>query len=221
MGKHETQRSPVELAADELNFMQHIFPKVSEQNCDPKFIINMDQTPIFFTCHSKKILKWKGTKSVHILTSRNDTKRATLAVFVFADRSNLPPILIFKGTQNGQIAKKELSNFPPGCKYFCQENGWMDERVMIEWIENIFKPFIETALENVVPLPVLDSYQCDMMTSVVETIQQLGVEVEHIPGGCTSLCQPVDVGINKAMKMLVHNDWEDWMLDSGINVLVV
>ena len=49
-----------------------------------------------------------------------------------------------------------------------------------------------------------------MMTSVVEAIQQFGIEVE-----------PVNVGINKALKMLVCKNWEDWMLDSGINVSVV
>jgi hypothetical protein len=32
-----------------------------------------------------------------------------------------------------------------------------------------------------------------MMSSVVGKIHDLGVEVEHIPGRCTSLCQPVDV----------------------------
>ena len=58
MGTHETQRSPVEAAADALDFMQHSCPKDSEHNCNPKFIINMDQTPISFTCHSKK--HWNG-----------------------------------------------------------------------------------------------------------------------------------------------------------------
>ena len=38
-----------------------------------------------------------------------------------------------------------------------------------------------------------------------------------MPGGHTSLCQPVDVGINKALKMFVHKDGKDWMLDAGIN----
>ena len=95
----------------------------------------------------------------------------------------------------------------------------MDEKAMIEWVENILKPYIETASKNVVLLLLLDSYGCHMMTSVVEAIQQLGVEVKHIPGGCTSLCQPVDIGINKALKMLVHKDQEVW--DSGINGLVV
>ena len=65
--------------------------------------------------------------------------------------------------------QKKFPYFSPGCKYYCQKNSWMDERVMIEWV----------------------SYWCYMMTSVVDSIQQLGEEVEHIPGGCTSLCQPV------------------------------
>ena len=39
-----------------------------------------------------------------------------------------------------------------------------------------------------------------IMASVVNEIQALGVEVEHIPGGYTYLCQPVDIDINKPYK---------------------
>ena len=98
MGTHETQRSPVESAVNAFDFMQHICPKVSEQNLDPKFDINIDQTSIFFNFHSKKMLEWKGMKSVKIHTSTNDTKRVTLALSVCADSSKLPPIVLFKGT---------------------------------------------------------------------------------------------------------------------------
>ena len=37
-------------------------------------------------------------------------------------------------------------------------------------------------------------------------------------GGCTSLCQSVDVGINRSLKTNIHKDWEDCMLDLGISV---
>ena len=39
-----------------------------------------------------------------------------------------------------------------------------------------------------------------MMSSVVHKIQDLGVEIEHIPGGCKGLCQPIDVGVRKPFK---------------------
>jgi hypothetical protein len=43
-------------------------------------------------------------------------------------------------------------------------------------------------------------------------IQSLRIEVIHIPVGCTYLCQPVDVGINKSMKMGMREKWENWMV---------
>jgi hypothetical protein len=39
------------------------------------------------------------------------------------------------------------------------------------------------------------------------------IEVIHIRAGCTYLCQPVDVGINKTIKNVMREKWEDWMLD--------
>ena len=35
----------------------------------------------------------------------------------------------------------------------------------------------------------------------------------HIPAGCTYLCQPVDMGINKSIKTAMKGKWEDWILD--------
>ena len=54
------------------------------------------------------------------------------------------------------------------------------------------------------------------MASVVNEIQDLGVEVEHIPGGCTYLCQPVNIGINKPYKKHMRRQWELWMISEGM-----
>ena len=51
-----------------------------------------------------------------------------------------------------------------------------------------------------------------MIASVVDRICDLDVQVEHIPGGCTGMCQPVDVGIGKLLKNYVQKMWEDWMV---------
>ena len=55
-------------------------------------------------------------------------------------------------------------------------------------------------------------YRCHVMASLVNEIQELGMEVEHIPGGCTYLCQPVDIGINKPYKKHMRHQWEIWMI---------
>jgi hypothetical protein len=52
-----------------------------------------------------------------------------------------------------------------------------------------------------------------MMGTVVNRIQSLGIEVIRIPPGCTYLCQPADIGINKMIKCGMREKWEDWMLE--------
>ena len=121
------------------------------------------------------------------------------------------PFFVFLGKLNGRIVQREFPMYPQGMVYACQDNAWMDERVMLMWVEMVY-----TAPDNVVPLLFLESYCCHMMNSVVNAIQDLGVEVKHIPGGCTSLCQPADIGINKPFKAFLHKAWEKWMIDEGI-----
>jgi hypothetical protein len=55
------------------------------------------------------------------------------------------------------------------------------------------------------------------MKSTVNAIEHLGVEVEHIPGGRTYLCQPVDVGVNKPFKSRILKLWEEWMISTGLH----
>ena len=125
------------------------------------------------------------------------------------------PFFVFLGKPNGRIVQCEFPMYPQGMIYACQDNAWMDKRVMLMWVDMVLKPYVDTAPENVVPLLFLDSYHCHMMNSVVNAIQDLGVEVEHIPGGCTSLCQPVDIGINyRNMSKL-----KGWTLQSSLLTL--
>ena len=84
---------------------------------------------------------------------------------------------------------------------------------MGQWVDNVLSAYLlaNPPLEGVIPVLLLDSYRCHMMASVVSRIEALGVEVIHIPGGCTGLCQPLDVGVNRAFKARVRRMWEEWL----------
>ncbi len=123
-----------------------------------------------------------------------------MAMTIVGDGAVLPLTIIFKRKHDGRITGLELMMYPVGHHYCCQEAVWMDEQVMLAWVEEVLAPYVVMAPEDIIPLLILDSYQCHMMASVVYKIQELGVEVKHIPGGCTSLCQPVDIGFNKPFK---------------------
>ena len=55
-----------------------------------------------------------------------------------------------------------------------------------------------------------------MMGGIVTKIQLLRIEVQHIPGGCTYLCQLVDIGVNKPNKIKVAEQCEDWVDTEGV-----
>jgi hypothetical protein len=135
---------------------------------------------------------------------------------VTASGKILKPLDIFKGARNGRIVQREFPTYENDMIYLCQANAWMDKEAMLVWIEQVLCPHIETAPPGILPILFLDSYRCHMMASVVGKIQDLGVELEHIPGGCTSICVLVDIGVNKPFKNRLRQQWEEWMIKEGL-----
>ena len=213
MGTKVSQRLPAEVSQEATEFQEFIRPMLLGPERSLHWIINMDQTPVFFSMHPKKTLEILGTKTVVIRTSTNDTKRATVALTITAAGDQLVPMVVYKGTENGTIKKRELQNHHPTCIYKTQHNAWMDERVMLRWVEDVLAPYVALAPPGIIPLILLDSYRCHVMASVVNVIQDLGCEVVHIPGGCTGLVQPLDVGYNKPFKARIRKAWEEYMIN--------
>ena len=131
MGTHETQRKPEaeEVEGEAKDYMRLIGPFVIGSHRDPRFVLNMDQTLVYFSMNSKRTYKLIGKKTILIRTSTNNTKRATVAVTIAGVGTVLPSVVVFKGKANGRIAKKEFSTFPASHHYHCQDAAWMDETV--------------------------------------------------------------------------------------------
>jgi len=66
---------------------------------------------------------------------------------------------------------------------------------------------------SVVPYLLLDKYKCHYQGSVAKATENLGVEWDIIPGGCTGLVQPIDVGIGKPFKNRMRYKLEEWLID--------
>ena len=216
MGTHKSQHHQSETMGEALDFMQVTRTKLTPPCCHQDYILNMDQTLVPFSYDPKSTLESVGRRTVHVRKSTNDTKRATVALCITASGKALTPMIVFKGKPKGRIVTCELPEYPLGMEYACQDNAWMDETVMLQWVNKVLKPYVDNAPEGIVPILFLDSYRCHTMSLVVNAVQGLGVDVEHIPGGCTYLCQPVDVGVTKPYKTHLCKRWESWMFAEGI-----
>ncbi len=97
-----------------------------------------------------------------------------------------------------------------------QEKAWIDEQLVHYWIDNILGTDITTSPCGIIPIVILDSYKAHFMHSVVNRIKDLRAKVWYIPGGCTSLCQPVGIGFNKPLKDHICAQWEEWIIHKGL-----
>jgi transposase-like protein len=186
---HVSQRNATMMKMEAIEWMRMVRPLLLGNNRDPRFILNMDQTPIFFLMTSKTTLDPVGSKTVHVRSSKNASMRVTVAVTVTSSGDMLPPMFVFKGAPGGRI-QRESATYGDGAIYSVQQKAWMDEVIMTQWIEKVLSPFCETKPVGIEPILFLDSYRCHMMGTIVKKIQDLGIQVEHIPAGCTSICQP-------------------------------
>jgi hypothetical protein len=195
-------------------FLASTIPHLQQTNRHPAFIINMDQTPYKPKDTAKRTLAKRGSKTVSVKEPKCSVGRITACLAVCADGTKLEPLLVYKAKPNGTV-KNEFTNnkYPGGAKYIVQENAWCDERVMLHWVDNVLKPYVKKAPEGVIPYLLLDKYTCHYQGSVACAIEDLGVEWDILPAGCTGLIQPIDVGINKPWKNRLRYRLEDFMME--------
>jgi hypothetical protein len=168
MGMHTSQRPPSEIESKAFDFMRFMRCIVSGGNHDWPFVINMDQTPVYFSMNTKRMLEVVGKKTIHICTLTNNTKCVTVVVIITTDGTLLPLMLVFKGTLNGRIARTEFpsGNYLATHFYKCQDAAWMDKEMMIAWVNEVLASYVVTAPDHIVPILILNMYRCHMMALV-------------------------------------------------------
>jgi len=166
----------------------------SLQGLDLRFFVNMDETAVFFESKSKTTVHTRGARMVPARDSGSSAKRATVCIAIAADGTKLPLLFVFKGSPGAQV-QREIDR--AGILGTVQKNGWMDERTTQIWFERVWRPYVDGHPRS---LLMLDHFSCHMQESLHNSLASVGTDLELIPGGYTSVLQPVDVGVAAPFK---------------------
>ena len=115
-------------------------------------------------------------------------------------------MVIFKGKTQRVI--KDVSN-SHGAVVSFQKEAWMDEMQMIKWIDDVWIKYTKKRCS----LLILDSCTAHLTMRVQDSFRLSNTSVLVIPGGCTSVLQPLDVSINKPVKSVLRKCWETYNYD--------
>ena len=135
---------------------------------------------------------------IKIRTMGNEKNRITVVLTCAGDGSKLRPMVIFKRKTLPKVANKH------GVVIAAQEKGWMDGEGMKTWIKKVWRSRRRSLL-------VCDAFEAHV-TERVKTAQE-NTNLAVIPGGLTSILQPLDVSLNKPFKDGVRKRCMEWMAE--------
>ena len=73
-----------------------------------------------------------------------------MTVTVFGKVSK--PVIIFKWVRDGRIVQRKFPNYEDDMVYLYQLAAWMDEAAILERVDLVLQPYIESAPVGVMPI---------------------------------------------------------------------
>ena len=203
---HIAQKLPNDVNDKVAGFHKFVIDMRKKQQYDLAQIGNMDETPMYFDMASNSTVEQKGAPTVSVRTTGHEKSHFTVVLACMADGTKLTPMIIFKRKTMPKIT------FPPGVIVRVHEKGWMDEELTKEWLKVVWgnRP---GGLRTKASLLVWDQFRAHLCDSVKTELKELNTSQAVIPGGCTSLLQPLDVCINKPFKDHLRTYWNQWMME--------
>ena len=202
---HIAQKLPKDIDEKVHNFFAFVIKERKRLDFALKNIINMDETPMYFDMPGNTTVNKVGSKTVSVKTTGYERQYFTVVLAFQADGKKIHPMVIFK--------RKNMpkETFPPGVVVKVYPKGWIDETLIKVWLDEVFmrRP---GGLLKPRSLLVWDMFRAHCCDSVKEKLKEYRTRQAVIPGGCTSVLQPLDVSINKSFKTYLQKLWNTWMV---------
>lgn len=188
-------------------FQDSLNELIQEQDISDSALINMDETPIWLNMPHRKTVTARGEKKVSAKMLTSDRNKITVVLCCAADGTKLPPVIV----SNVKIQQPRIPYVvsEQESRVYQQANSHMSGVLTERWVDHIccnYKPGERKVL-------MIDSFSGHLTDQVKQACLDNRIDHIQIPAGCTSLCQPLDLTVNRSFKANVRRLWNDMMVD--------
>jgi hypothetical protein len=141
----------------------------------------------------------KGNKNVTVRTGGNKKQQYMVMLCIMVDGRKLPPYIILKRKTLPKVNVK-------GVIIQAQESGWMDQALVLDWINCMWQKHLGAVL-NLRSMLILDSFHGHATEDVKKILKSRNTDQVIILGGLTSMLQPLDVCINWLFKAALKEQY--------------
>jgi len=155
-------------------------------------IYNMDETGLFYRCIPNQAYVEAGQRKQARGTNAMQAKdRITLVLACNTTGTHIIPAAIISKAKLPLCFKRPRQPCP--LPYFSQQSAWMDGVILKSWSETVFLPAVRARTSQPVALM---SYDCGAHAE----LECEKVKLIPLPPNCTSVYQPLDLGIIAYLK---------------------
>ena len=206
------QKLPGDLESKVVSFRDQVRSVRSRTDIDYALLGTMDETPVFFDIVPGRTIEVRGRKTVQVRTTGAEKRHLTIVLSCTANGDILPPMIIFKGKTKRSIQGLEA---PQGVMIAHQKKAWMDGEVMLQWLDGVWNKSCRFNNPGAESLLIMDSFSAHLTDPVAANLKKNKVHTVIIPGGCTSVLQPLDVSLNKPFKAILRHLWQLYMVEKA------
>ena len=160
----------------------------------------MDKTPLPFEYLSGQTYDQQGEKTIWVQGSQQsgwEKRQATIQLTTFADAvPRVKPLIFFHGLDVGPTILAEKARYDPRVVVKFNPKAYANSANMVEWLDEQVIPVLGGWPTHM----ALDMFRGHKTDEVLDTMRAHNITLSVIPGGCTSMVQPLDISINRPYK---------------------
>lgn len=195
---------------------------IKEEDIVAALIVNSDQTQVLYAPGDKVTWTEKGAKQVPVLGA--EEKRAfTALISVACDGTFLPLQAIYSGKTPRSCPSLNSPNHTDLINAGCilQESGtttyWSNINTMKNFVNKILAPYFDaqkaalklpTSQKSLWIIDVWTVHRSKEFRAWMKTTHPF-IILDYVPGGCTSVAQPCDVGIQRPFKHSIKRSYHE------------
>lgn len=221
--------------ADQLCLDQFYRLTLTIRDCaifDASFYVNIDQTNIVYQPANTATYEEVGSKQVAVI-GQEEKRAFTVLVGISASGDALPFQVIYCGKTARSLPSKTTQQFKDAQDLgfeLCFSNTdtyWSTFQLMCDYVRNILVPYW-TRQKELVGAP--DDQECILQLDVWSVHKSVQfrtwldqqypwIKYRFVPGGCTGIAQPCDVGVQRPFKLAVKRSQHADIVEESLTLL--
>jgi len=195
---------------------------IKEDDIPADLYVNSDQTQVVFAPGDKMTWVEKGAKQVSLVGA--DEKRAFTALISVSSNGIMLPIqAIYTGKTDLSCPSPKSVNYQElvNAGFLLEPSGtttyWSNQVTMRSFVDNILVPYLSQAKvrlglppsqKSLWSIDVWSVHRSEEFKTWINTTHPT-IILDYIPGGCTGLAQPCDVGIQRPFKLSIKRSYHE------------